>query len=123
MKFFVVDNDNDMRRVKGAYTQILNDAKQYSFKEAREICESFNGNIRNTRGVYKSMIPVPKVVESKPDVEAKYYIVYGDEYYLAPGEGRTDNKKDAYHYDHKKAEYICRGDSSLTMEKVNEKDS
>lgn len=125
MKFYIIDDDSEMRALDGGYTKIFSKAKQYSFKEAREICEGYNGGVLGVGVCYKAMIPAPKedVKKVEPKPEDKYLILYGNEYYLEPGAGRTTHKEDAFHYPYTKAEYICRGDNDLSMEKVDETDS
>lgn len=76
MKFYIVDEENRLRG-NNFPVRRYDEAKQFSFKEARQICDKLNHAILFGRtSIFSAMLPVPKKDEKKvkPTPELKYLI-------------------------------------------------
>lgn len=113
MKFYIVDNDKELKQGDGDYTSNPRYARQYTFAEAKGICLRVT-NYDDIQDRFRAMLPVPKENEkdSKPEApkpEQMYYLwcVDRDKYWKPNSDGYTLYRKKAGKYTLNEATRKC----------------
>lgn len=125
MKFYVVDDESDLRnRNDDSWCNNFDSAKQFTLKEARAKCDEFNNSYRleGKIGTYYAMIPIPKGDEKevKATPEIKYLIwSFTRAMYWNPNQsGYTKVQSEAGLYSKDEAVEICTNSNVVELEEA-----
>ncbi len=107
MRFYIIDEDNELKGLDGDYTPNPDEAKQFTFAEAKAICLTTT-DYDDIQERFRAMLPVPKKDE-KQKPQQMYYIFCKERQRLwKPNEaGYTDRYSEAGKYTADKANEIC----------------